>query len=205
MRIITHTDFVFEENTYIVIDGNLGFVVDPGLNFSNIIKEYENIDFKFAILTHAHIDHVDGIKCFNKPIYILEEEYESLFNPDITLYSMMDLEIPYLDKKKNVIKINDGDSLSFGGYEIKVIKTPGHTKGSACYLFNHNVLFTGDTLFKGSVGRCDLPTGNEIELNKSLAYLVNKLSNKVTIYPGHGKNSTIGEEKKSNPFLLKWF
>ena len=96
--------------------------------------------------------------------------------------------------------INDNDILKFGNTEIKVIHTPGHTEGCVCYLIDGQ-LFSGDTLFRDSVGRCDLPGGNFSKLSDSIKNILFKLDDNMVVYPGHGPETTIGYEKKYNEII----
>ena len=98
--------------------------------------------------------------------------------------------------------LNDGDILHFGDEEMKVIHTPGHSQGGIC-LHTGKILISGDTLFKGSVGRSDLPGSDYESLMDSLQNLINSLKEDTVVYPGHGPKTTIGTEKRSNPFLIK--
>ena len=111
------------------------------------------------------------------------------------MFGMPEITIPKIDRY-----VNDGDILMLGNLEIKVLHTPGHTQGGVCYLIENNI-FTGDTIFKGSVGRCDLEGGDFSQLVDSIQSKIYTLPDNITIYPGHGKASNIGWEKLNNRFL----
>jgi hydroxyacylglutathione hydrolase len=186
-------------NCFLVGDADSGeaVVIDPGFDRESeaktIINEIDRNGFtvKYIINTHGHPDHTSGnlaLKRFTKaPILIHEFDAPLLSNPPA-------------DRK-----LHEGDLIEIGDIKLRVIHTPGHSKGSII-LLGSDFVFSGDTLFSGSIGRYDLPGG-------SLDQIVNSLKNKllilpdyVKLYPGHGPVSTIGEERRSNPFLqnFKW-
>jgi glyoxylase-like metal-dependent hydrolase (beta-lactamase superfamily II) len=166
-----------------------GAVIDPGFEYEKILKEAEKhkLEITKILLTHAHFDHITDLEkivnATNAQIYLHEKE-------------------PFNSKLK-ITKLKDNNIISLGKIKIKVIYTPGHTLGGVCYYIkNENKLFTGDTLFVNSIGRTDLG-GNEKDLLDSLKKL-SKLPDKTGIYPSHAYNgikSTIGEQKKTNPFM----
>ena len=98
--------------------------------------------------------------------------------------------------------MTDGEERDFDGISVKCIYTPGHTDGSVCYLIENN-LFSGDTLFKRSIGRCDLPTGNMDILEDSIKNIIYKMDENIVVYPGHGEETTIGYEKKNNLYITE--
>ena len=112
------------------------------------------------------------------------------------------LKHPYKRKDLELVSINDGDKIPLADHFISVIHTPGHTKGSVCFLYNEQ-LYTGDTLFKESVGRHDLYSGSLVELRKSILKLC-ELPGSYKVYPGHDENTTVRFEQKNNPFYVKW-
>jgi hydroxyacylglutathione hydrolase len=163
-------------------------VIDPGFDHEKILKEAQDHKLKITkiLLTHAHFDHVTDLPALAKAtkaeIYIQEKEP---FQTNLSLN-----------------KVKDNQIISLGNLKIKAIHTPGHTAGGVCYLVE-NKLFTGDTLFVNSIGRTDLPGGDEKQLLQSLKK-ISKLPDKTEIYPGHnynGSKSTIAEQKKTNPFM----
>lgn len=155
-------------------------------------------------MTHGHFDHIRGInkflETFNCTIFIDEKDIDLLENPrlngSLAFGDKVSLEL------SNLYFLDDEDEINFGNkYYFKVIETPFHTEGSVCYLLkSENALFTGDTLFKGSIGRTDLATGNEKEIKSSLEKI--KLLNKdLNIYPGHGPLTTLVHELKTNIYF----
>lgn len=188
-----------QANCYIVMDEDTkeAVVMDPGGDSDWIIKTIESIGakIKYILLTHAHADHDGGVvdlkKKYDVPVYMnkAEEEYMEkdnfVFGRIPKFYSF----------------INDGDILKIGSLEIKCLHTPGHTKGGMCFLIEDKV-FTGDTLFQGSIGRTDFSGGDFNEIIKSINDKLLVLPNNVEVYPGHGPKSTIIFEKMRNPFLV---
>ncbi|MCR5462509.1 MAG: MBL fold metallo-hydrolase [bacterium] len=195
---IVSTDII-DMNVYLIIDDSKCFIVDPGGNYSEIEKTIKELDLEVLgiLLTHAHVDHTFLIGKFNCPIYLHEKEVEILKYSNLSLYDSFSLDMPFNYLKLDLRKVKNNDEIFLNDKIIKVLHTPGHTKGSVCYLYE-NKLFSGDTLFKESCGRCDLPTGSEVDMAKSLVYLIDNLDDSVKVYPGHDDSSTIKHEKKFN-------
>ena len=165
--------------------------------------EEEELVIKAILLTHAHFDHIMGIdKVIDRygemPVYVEESDLELLHTPSMnesTVYTN-----GYSYPGGDVI--HDGDVLHLIGEDFRVIHTPGHTKGSCCYyLKDEGVLFSGDTVFYGSVGRTDFPGGSTAEIVRSLHKLVDSLPEETEVFPGHDASTTIGYEKRYNPFV----
>lgn len=180
-------------------------VVDPGDDISRIVAllEKHSLTVKQIIITHAHIDHIAGAKRL-KQITGAPILYNQL---DLSLVQMMDIQagwlgIPTPEVSAPDDNLREGQTISVTGLTGSVIHTPGHTQGSSClYLPEHRLLIAGDTLFAGSVGRTDLPGGNTQQLLKSIHHRLLPLPDDVTVIPGHGPSTTIGDERESNPFL----
>ena len=184
----------FMENTYLITNGNEGILIDPGEDLEDIINDINKYDIKAILLTHGHIDHIDGIKLFkNTPIYLYKDEYEVFKSAKYSLYEMCNKEYPFELDKLDIRLLNDNEIIYLIGYSIKVIHTPGHTKGSCCYLINDKTLFSGDTLFQVGIGRTDYYTGNMNEMINSLNFL-KALKEDIKVNPGHGIETTIGFE-----------
>ena len=212
---------IIDMNVYLIIDENKCFIVDPGGNYSEIEKTIKelNLEVLGILLTHAHVDHTYLIGKFNCPIYIHEKSISSYLilmssliptpvaynisiinlslEPTLSLYDSFGFDMPFNYLKLDIKKIKDNDIIKLNDKEIKVIHTPGHTKGSVCYLID-NKLFSGDTLFKESCGRCDLPSGSEVDMAKSLIKLIDNLDEFIKVYPGHYETTTIKHEKEFN-------
>lgn len=180
-------------------------VVDPGDDIPAIQKilQFHGLKVKFIIITHAHIDHIAGAQKLKKltgaPIYYNEN--------DLPLVKMMDVQASWLRMPTPEVAppdapLNDGQIISITGLQGTVLHTPGHTQGSLClYLPKQSLLISGDTLFAGSVGRTDLPGGDGKQLIRSIHSQILTLPDEVKVVPGHGPNTTIGEERETNPFL----
>ena len=196
---------IINMNVYLIIDENKCFIVDPGGNYSEIEKTIKELDLEVLgiLLTHAHVDHTYLIGKFNVPVYMHEKEVEILKYSNLSLYDSFSLDMPFNYLKLDIRKLKNNDIIKLNEKEIKVIHTPGHTKGSVCYLID-NKLFSGDTLFRESCGRCDLPSGNELDMAKSLLYLIDNLDENTKVYPGHDESSTIKHEKEYNT-LYKYY
>lgn len=195
----------FSENTYIVNKGKEAYIIDPGAHYNEIVEYITTSEFevKGVLLTHGHFDHIyslnDLIDTYNPDIYIHKDERDFLFNTSLNLSSMINKQFKIKSKDKIVI-IEDKQKLPLGREIIEVMHTPGHTRGSVCYKYK-KFLFSGDTLFKGTVGRTDLPTGNRTHLERSLKRIIKDCKDNIVIYPGHGSISTILNEKYENEYI----
>jgi hydroxyacylglutathione hydrolase len=180
-------------------------VVDPGDDIPSIlaILAKHNLTVKQILVTHAHIDHIAGAHNLKQltgaPI---------LYNQnDLPLVGMMEMQAGWLGIPTPHVappddNLEDGKLISITGLSGTILHTPGHTQGSVClYLPDHTLLIAGDTLFSGSVGRTDLPGGNTRQLLTSIHNQILTLPDEVKVIPGHGEETTIGEERQSNPFL----
>ena len=187
----------FASNSYIVTkDGRSAVVVDCAQE--RVWDKCAELGLipEAVLLTHGHYDHIGGCMRFSKcgvPIYVGEEEAENMFSPEFTSLSW------YRIEKFPVNTVRGGQTLTLAGIDFKVISTPGHTSGGVCYLAEDN-LFTGDTLFFESVGRCDLPTGSYSQLVTSVKKLY-ALPGDYAVYCGHEEDTTLSHERESNPFI----
>ena len=181
------------------------FIVDMAACPAEFISHIRNagLRVKAVLLTHGHFDHIMGLDGFLKefaaPVYVCREEAEMLENPQLNSSASM-LGQPYTFTGAKYL-IN-GEILDLAGMKIQVIQTPGHTSGGCCYyIAEEHALFSGDTLFRGSVGRTDLPTGSMSELVNSIRGKLFALPEETKVYPGHMEETDIAYEKKYNPFL----
>lgn len=182
--------------------------LDPGDQASSILAFCKKGGYTICgiLLTHGHFDHIIAMSTlkdeFNAPIYIHESDNELLLNPDmIGLGRLSQMRMAGYSPESADIFIKDGDLLSLGGLSFKVLHTPGHTKGSCCFaLEKERILFSGDTLFAGSVGRADLYGGDEAALKASVKML-SLLQDDYTVIPGHGESTDLGTQKRTNPFM----
>ena len=187
-------------NTYFLVnDEGQAVVIDSGENYKKVksVEELYNIKIKAVLLTHAHFDHCGNAKKLQDDgaiICVSELDALKLLNDD-NLSKDFGRKFEYLTADKT---FNDGDLLYICGIKIKVIATPGHTDGSVCFLVD-NLLFTGDTLFLGSVGRTDFKSGNRNDLVQSIKKLF-ALNGDYAVYPGHDEFTTLEHERKYNVF-----
>ena len=193
-----------EANCYILYnpDKKEGLIIDPGAEGARLIKfiEQEKICINYIINTHGHPDHI-GANCqikeyTNAPILIHEYDAPMLTRSGSVLSLIFPLESssPAADTF-----VKDGDLIECAEMKLKVLHTPGHTPGGISLLLD-DAIFTGDTLFSGSVGRFDLPGGSEEVLLNSIKKILS-LDENLIIYPGHGPSTTVSEELRSNPFI----
>ena len=197
--------FPFDENVYIYYDEQSldACIIDPGGSFEKI-REFVNskkLKVKSVILTHGHADHIGALQEIidhYKDIEVIaaKREKKILNSPAYNLTINFGMKNTSFEATRYV---EDGDTYQIGGKTLKFIVTPGHTSGSMC-VFDGEIMFTGDTLFEGSIGRTDLPTGSYQEMENSLKKL-SQMNEDIIILPGHGEQSSIGQEKKYNPFL----
>lgn len=193
-------------NCYVAADENTKNAVlfDAPTNPEKILGylDENGLTLKYILLTHAHFDHimaVDGIKkATGAKLVLHRDEVKYLNDGVLNLAVTVPVEIP---KLKEDIVVSDGDEIVMDSFDIKVIHTPGHTEGSACYLMG-DILISGDTLFNRSVGRADFPLGNFENEIKSIKEKLMPLDDGIKVFPGHGFSTDIGHERKENPYLI---
>lgn len=191
-----------QSHTYLICRFGHCFLVDPSFDFQGITEKLGSQTLDFVLLTHAHSDHVGLIHKFNVPIYIHEIDAPLLFDDNNNGFDSKNKRL-YKRKDLDIITIKDQKDIPFTDQKIMVYHTPGHTKGSLSYLYE-NYLFTGDTLFKDDIGRYDLYSGNLSDLKKSIVTLVELSNQNAKVCPGHDELSILRNERKNNPFYLKW-
>ena len=181
------------------------FLVDMAACPPELVSHIKNsgLMVKAVLLTHGHFDHIMGLDRFLEefpaPVYACAAEKELLESAQLNSSSGM-LGQPYTFHNAQYVK--DGDLLEIAGMKIQVIQTPGHTIGGCCYyIADEQTLFSGDTLFRASIGRTDLPTGSMGALVRSVTEKILVLPDETRVYPGHMEETTVGYEKKYNPFL----
>lgn len=196
-------------NCSVVADENTreAMVIDPGDDIEDIlaILNQNRLTVKQIVITHAHIDHVGGAmklkKATGAPILLNQN--------DSALLKMLDVQAAWLGMATpGPVQIDqslgNGDKVAAGSLSADVLHTPGHTEGSIClYFAPEKKLIAGDTLFAGSIGRTDLPGGSYKKIIESLHERVLALPDETVVVPGHGELTTIGQERDSNPFLVK--
>ncbi len=184
-------------------------VVDPGDNIPEILARLEKhgLTLRQIVVTHAHIDHVGGAALLKKatgaPVLLNQQ--------DLGLLGMMEMQAGWLGIATPAVappdaSAEDGLTIGLATLPAEVLHTPGHTPGSICLLFpRQSLLLAGDTLFAGSIGRTDLPGGDARQILRSLRERLLVLPDTTRVLPGHGAETTIGEERQSNPFLQPGF
>ena len=181
-------------------------VVDPGDRSDAIINEVNNSnnELKCIILTHGHYDHIGYAKQLSeqfKAKIVCGKLTDKFLNDNVLNHSAFHPELPDIEPFNGDILLSDGDTFKLGETEIKYISTPGHTADSGCYIFDDNII-VGDTLFRDSYGRTDLPTGNDAEMIESIRRLKN-LDGDYNVFPGHGYMTTLNRERKFNPLMSR--
>jgi len=205
MKVKTLVVGALEVNCYIVWDDETkeGIIIDPGAEGKRIIESVKKIGIKIQAIvnTHCHVDHIganaDVVEEFKAPLYIPEKDLP-LFKapPNPMLVSICEAK----PSPEPDLLLKEKDKIHIGKESLEVIETPGHTIGSIS-LYGSGILFTGDTLFAGSVGRTDLPFSDHKALFSSVVKKLFVLPENTIVYPGHGPATTIGREKKFNPFF----
>src|ERR1700720_2006635 len=182
-------------------------VIDPGDDIADIVAiiEKHKLTVKQIVITHAHIDHVGGAMklraATGAPILLNDNDY--------ALLKMLDVQaawigVPPPGKVEIDRSVTTGETVTAGSLSASILHTPGHTEGSIClYFAADNKLIAGDTLFAGSIGRTDLPGGSMQKILHSLRDTVLALPDETVVVPGHGPLTTIGQERETNPFLVK--
>lgn len=203
MKVITLTFGSLENNCFLVIDENTNdsVLIDCTAYNERLEAAIGNTNLRYLLLTHGHYDHILGAKKLKEKhpsckIAISKEDAPMLSSARKSLADY------FGSPQENILPdvlLSDGDSTLFGGTEISVISTPGHTKGSLCFIIG-NYLFTGDTLFRMSCGRTDFPGGSWVEMEQSLERL-KKLNGDLIVCAGHNENSTLDFERRNNPYM----
>jgi len=190
----------FEENCYIIRQDPDIVVIDPGASARRIRATIEGMipsHLAAIMLTHGHFDHIGAVDQlyghYHCPIYACADDADILADAEKNKYYEQTATV------NSPIRWLQGDSLDIGGMKFKVFYTPGHTPGSVMYQLD-GMLFTGDTLFKDSVGRTDLYGGSDTHLKQSLA-MISRMDPGLTVYPGHGPYTSIWQELKNNVYL----
>ena len=183
-----------------------GVVIDPGDEAERILDSINahKLTIKYAIHTHGHLDHVAATAAVHRETgcLVLIHEADQILLDNLPVQAAMfggdEPEIPKVDQY-----IREGDRISFGRHTVSVIETPGHSPGGVCLKLEEDepALFAGDTLFQGSIGRTDLWGGSHEQLIQSIREKLWPLDDDTVIYPGHGPSTTLGGEKRHNPFL----
>lgn len=191
-----------ETNCYLITDKNTkkSAIIDPGGISSELdakINKLGTENIEYILMTHGHFDHIRKALRYQKltgaklAIGVNEAEFTKDRNLNLCRVPLEPFEVDIL--------LNDGDALALGDTKIMVIATPGHTIGGVCFVAE-NCLFTGDTIMKGTIGRCDFNTGNNEQMQESISRIL-ALTQNYNLYPGHGELSTLNAEKENNLHL----
>lgn len=193
-----------QANCYIVgcEETGQGFIVDPGAQADLILDAVERAGLEITHIfnTHGHVDHIAANRALKEALgaaLLVHEAGRAEVEQPHPYWAAM---VGGVEPSQPDEGMSDGDSYQIGTLTVRVVHTPGHSPACVCLAVD-GVLFTGDTLFAGSVGRTDFPGGDTATLNRSLLRLIEEFPEETVIYPGHGGSSTIGEERRSNPFL----
>lgn len=196
----------YGSNCWLVISGDEFVIIDPSSALEVMLARIKQRglhieNLKYVLLTHGHFDHITGADeirdVSSAPLAVHELDADCLYDPDKNQYKYFFREDLVL--KPAEILLRDGDEIKFGTEKLSVLHTPGHTKGSVCYI-SDTAVYSGDTLFDLGVGRTDLYGGSPSELNESLKKLM-KLNPRLELYPGHGSLSTMQKQFDYNPYL----
>jgi hydroxyacylglutathione hydrolase len=180
-------------------------VIDPGGAGPAILEAVHQLDAAIGaiLLTHGHFDHmtaaVELAHGSDAPIYAHAADAPMLARPQDQMPGFVDESVPGVEDMRAVV---EGDEIEVGGLRISVLETPGHSPGGVCYL-TEGAIFTGDTLFAGGIGRTDLPGGDHKQLMASIRDKILSLPDETNIHPGHGPTSTVGHERRGNPWLAE--
>ena len=207
MRIDVRTVGAFEENCYLLADDETGrgVLIDPGDEGDRIIEMVRGsgVTLDAIWLTHAHVDHIGAVAAvrrqFDVPVHLhpLDLPYYTDLSARAAVMYGLDFDQP--DPPDH--ELADGQELACGALRFHVMHVPGHAPGLVAFT-GHGVSFGGDLLFAGSIGRTDLPLGNPADMTASLARYAAALPDETIVHPGHGPSTTIGREKRTNPFLV---
>jgi glyoxylase-like metal-dependent hydrolase (beta-lactamase superfamily II) len=204
MNTIVHQNGAFSVNTYCIIESSHALIIDPGSESEPLIEylQKENIIPEGILITHPHIDHVEGLTLVQKAF------------PGVRTYLSADgkPELQHITEQAQLFGLPEPGpviitdyilsemEITVGPFTVMPLFTPGHCNGSLTFLIN-GMLFTGDALFKGTIGRTDLPGGDHTLLITSITDKIMTFDDNTQVYPGHGESTTIGYERKRNPFL----
>lgn len=205
MNIKTLVVGMIRANCYLIWNDTACVLIDPGDDEQRIEAAVEQVGkpLKAILLTHGHFDHVGAVKALTKrypqvPVMIGAEDEELLLEPERVYRGMLSRVPDQLHLQADRL-LADGDTIDISGMHFTVISTPGHTKGSVCYLYE-DAVFSGDTLFRGTCGRCDFYGGNSHAMRDSLAKLA-ALEGDRPVYPGHEDETSLDWERKYNRFM----
>jgi hydroxyacylglutathione hydrolase len=203
----TYTVGPLQENCTLLHDGKEAILIDPGDEAQRLLQSLKtkNLTLKAIWLTHAHFDHIGAIAEIQEilgdiPVYLHPNDNVLFENAHLAAERW---EIPFKQPKTKTLALEDKGVLEFANTKVHCLFTPGHAPGHiAFYVPSEGFVIAGDALFRGSIGRTDLPMGNHQQLLESIRSKLLTLPDETVVYPGHGPSTTISFEKQTNPFLL---
>ncbi|WP_127582309.1 MBL fold metallo-hydrolase [Paenibacillus koleovorans] len=196
-----------QTNAYLLSteDGSRGVVIDPGMNPKPLLKRIEGMQIEAILLTHAHFDHIGGVDEIRKwkgcPVYLHDAEADWLTDARKNGSARWPELGALIESEPADYALDEGMTLEVLGERLQVFHTPGHSPGSVSFLYANKYLFSGDVLFRLSVGRTDLTGGSERVLLETIHGKLFELADDVVVYPGHGGKTTIGYEREHNPYV----
>ncbi|MDD4388559.1 MAG: MBL fold metallo-hydrolase [Bacilli bacterium] len=202
MQIRRFRSKLIQANCYFVIDGNAGIIIDPSVEYDEVVRS-SAVSLAGIFITHGHFDHISELDSYiensDAPVYLHKLAFPKLNNPNLNCSTLFPLNIQFSVPEKRIVCKSDTSELMLLSTPIRIIETPGHTDCSLCIMIA-DMLFSGDTLFKDSIGRTDLPGAAPEALIASFLKLKN-LNPALTVYPGHGDSTLLGRELTENPYI----
>ena len=190
-------------DTYLIIDRKDAIVIDPGVDFEILNLRLSKLGAmaRYVLITHGHFDHIGAVARFadsGAKVYMSKIDYDMFVKPDNNVNN------EFFGKSVQPfvadVLVNDGDIFRLCNHDFTVMATPGHTPGGVCYIMDDNCIFSGDTLFRLSIGRTDFPLCSHSDLMKSIKRLF-ALNGDYAVCPGHGESTTLDFERKNNPYV----
>jgi glyoxylase-like metal-dependent hydrolase (beta-lactamase superfamily II) len=202
MEIAVYEVTPFIVNCFVLTEGNEAIVIDPGEGSPRLLQALEGLNVKQVINTHCHCDHCGG----NAAVLAQTGAKLGIHKDDLPLLRSIEIQgqmfgVTMPPSPDPDFYLVEGDTITVGESVLKVLHTPGHSPGHIV-LLGADIAFVGDVLFAGSIGRTDLPGGNYHQLMQSIKDKILSLPDNIVAYPGHGPETTIGQERRSNPFLV---
>ena len=196
----------YDVNCYILAEdkSNEAIIIDPGDEpdkIKSVLTRYK-LKPSFIINTHGHIDHIGADDAFGVRVYIHKDDLDFLNNSNLNLSGFLDKPLQIVSLRQH---LKDGEEIGLSKIRLQVLHTPGHTPGGICLLLKEpkeKIVFSGDTLFYQGIGRTDFPFASSEQLQRSIKDKLFILNDQTIVLPGHGQPTTIGQEKKSNPFFI---
>ena len=204
MRIAGFAAGPFQTNCYVVAHGDRAFVIDPGLGAHEAVSQMaqeQGLTVEAVVLTHGHIDHIRDAAAFGVETFIHPADAFMLLRGEgVSEQARQFYDASAMPPIDNPTPLEDGQALQVAGVELRVVHAPGHSPGCVM-LVADDVVFSGDVLFRGSIGRTDLPDSDPEQMRQSLRDPVWDLSDELQVLPGHGPATTVAQERATNPYL----